>query len=172
VLRVLLFENGQGLRTVPQSGVVWCSVVLCGSVLPCVEIWEMAKGYALCHGMLGCVAVCWSVLQCMQYVAECCNVTMAQACAVCHSVLQCVALWCCLVLCVAVCCSVLQCVAVCCSVLQCVAVWCCLVLCVALCCCIGAVCRSVLQRGVVSQCVAVCCSVATHCNTRHDLSIS
>jgi len=63
--------------------------------------WSVVVGVLVEEGVLQCVAVCCSVLQCV-------------ALSVCCSVLQCLAV-CCIV-------SVLQCVAVCCSVLQCVAV--------------------------------------------------
>jgi len=63
------------------------------------------------------VAVCCSVLQCVQRVMQVRSKSSANA-----------------TLCVAVCCSALQCVAVCCSVLQCVAVRCSVLQYVASCC--------------------------------------
>ena len=91
--------------------------------------------------MLQCVAVCYSVLQCVAVDA------CLQLAQVLHllPLLQCAAA----ATPVAVSCSVLQCAAVCCSVLQCVASYCSVLQCVA-------VCDSVLQCVAVA---AVCCSV-------------
>ena len=104
--------------------------ILCCSVLQCVAVrCSVLQTYIhTWHLVLQSVAVCSSVLQCVQCVADV-HTHSASCVAVCCSVLQCVAV-CCSVLhcvadihthsvsCVAVCCSVLQCVAVCCSVLQ------------------------------------------------------
>ena len=80
-----------------------------------MEFLEMSPhSYSICgtcvlihiqrRGLIQCVAVCCSVLQCMlQCVAVCCVLIHIQR----RGLIQCVA----------VCCSVLQCVAVCCSVL-------------------------------------------------------
>ena len=65
--------------------------------------------HVLSRGVLQCVAVCCSVLQCVAGYMTCYTSCLV----VCCSMLQCVA----------VCCSVLQCAAAYCSVLQCVAVF-------------------------------------------------
>ena len=63
--------------------------------------------------MLQCVAVCCSVLQCVQHRST--SISLTAPYVGCSALMQCVAA-CVLMQCVAVCCSVLQCVAVCCSV--------------------------------------------------------
>jgi len=77
------------------------------------------RGYASLSScsVLQCVAVCCSVLRCVNTEA-CRGRALSSSC----SVLQCVAVCCNVPQCVAVCCSVLQCVAGRCRVLQCVAV--------------------------------------------------
>jgi len=84
------------------------------ALLPCVAV---------------CVAVCWSLLQCV--AGSLCNV------AVCCYVLQCVV----------VCCNVLQCAVVCCGVLQCLAGS------------FLIVATPLTMHRSVLQCVAVCCSM-------------
>ena len=71
---------------------------MCCSVLQCAAVDDIVRS-RLVHqsaGVLQCVAVCCSVLQCLQCVA------------VCYGVSLCVAVRCSVLLCVAVCCSVLQ----------------------------------------------------------------
>jgi len=140
--------------------------------------------------VLQCVAVCCSVLQCIETCYTVSRMTLTycmSGCATSTRTLQCGVVCCSVLQCVAVCYSVLQCVAVCCRakylprVRVCyfhlhVAVWCSMLQCVAVCCSVlqcVAVCCSVLQGKVLTtclgvsatptcmlQCVAVCYSVA------------
>jgi len=131
--------------------VVQC-VALCCSVVQCVDV---AGCNTLQHTATHCNtlrhAVCCSVLQCVAMLQGATGAISASNNGVHNKVTS------------AVCCSVLQRVAVCCSVLQCAAVCCNVLVCVA-------VCHRHNQRlyprrwhrshaSTMLQCVAVCCSV-------------
>jgi len=137
-LKICDFGLSCKLDAVPLQGRqrLWRCVAVCCSVLQCVQ----------------CVAVCCSVFGVLHWVAVCCNVLqwVAVCCSV-FGVLQC-AVW--KITIVEVHISVLQCVAVCCSV-------CCSVLYSLLQCvrCVAVCCSALLLGCSMLQCVAVCSSV-------------
>jgi len=134
---------------------------VCCGVLQCVAVFCSALQ---CHNrtpqgiMLQCDTVCCGVLQC---VAVCCSAVQCHESTPRGSVLQCDIVCCGVLQFVAVCCSIIiqRHEAVCCSVIRCAAVCCSVLQCVAVCC--SAVhCHKATPRGSgcsVTQCVVTCC---------------